>query len=286
MRKRNLQSSVSHVKGKKSDSAHAWQPKAARLMPRIHICGNFLYAKLQVCVNQFFCEIAHTVVTKCCPKTLEMYTELSVDEYVYCTPIPKHTLKYTKVKVHHTQDKHTQLSSLALLPLTHQSMLTHTHYQLATCALKNSTLAEANLPEYVDTYTLLPIYLCPKDRHCRSNCFFCTISWPNRYHTLSQVWMGCNGCPHQKWIIIFSPIKRTNWWQFEYSNAHFGMNASSWMVWMRLHTHSGAIVSALFENQQILNCVQFKNNGWSRWIEQTKLSSTWIWSGLGLGLVE
>ncbi len=35
------------------------------------------------------------------------------DQYVYGTPIPKHTHKYTKVKVLGTQDKHTQLSSFA-----------------------------------------------------------------------------------------------------------------------------------------------------------------------------
>ncbi len=28
------------------------------------------------------------------------------DQYIYRTPIPKHMLKYTKVKVPHTQDKH------------------------------------------------------------------------------------------------------------------------------------------------------------------------------------
>ena len=69
--------------------------------------------------------------------------------YTAYIPHPKHTLKYTKVKVLHTQDKHTQLSSFALLHcypmyklkvllmLTHQSTLTHTHCWLATCALLN-----------------------------------------------------------------------------------------------------------------------------------------------------
>ncbi len=58
-------------------------------------------------------------------------------------------LKYTKAKVPHTQDKHTQLSSLAELSyypiksLAESSpppMLTYTHYSLATWALKNSTV--------------------------------------------------------------------------------------------------------------------------------------------------
>ncbi len=38
-------------------------------------------------------------------------TSLSRDQFAYRIPNPKHTHKYTKVKVPHTQDKHTQLSN-------------------------------------------------------------------------------------------------------------------------------------------------------------------------------
>ncbi len=54
------------------------------------------------------------------------------------------TLKYTKVKVPHTQDKHTQLSSFA---------------QLFCYPIKS--LADTNPPEYVDRHSLLTDYLCP-----------------------------------------------------------------------------------------------------------------------------
>ncbi len=57
--------------------------------------------------------------------------------YVYRI-YPKHTHKYTKIKVLHTQDKHTQLSSFA---------------ELQCYPIKS--LADANLPEYVDTHYLL-----------------------------------------------------------------------------------------------------------------------------------
>ena len=67
------------------------------------------------------------------------------EEYVYRTPTPKHTQKYTKVKVLHTQDKHTQLSSFAWL---HCKPI--------------KSLADVNLPEYVDRHSLLTTgYLCP-----------------------------------------------------------------------------------------------------------------------------
>ena len=75
----------------------------------------------------------------------------SCDEYANRIPNPKHTPKCTEAKVPHTQDKHTQLSSFAELhchchyPIkslsASQSMLPHTHYRMATCAFKNSTLA-------------------------------------------------------------------------------------------------------------------------------------------------
>ena len=70
------------------------------------------------------------------------------DEYEYRMPDPKQrisTPKYTKAKVQCTQDKHTQLRRALLLPkkallmLACLCMLTHTHYGLATCALKNWT---------------------------------------------------------------------------------------------------------------------------------------------------
>ncbi len=66
------------------------------------------------------------------------------DQYVYRIPDPKHTLKYTEVKVPHTQYKHTQLSSLTWL----------------SCSPAKS-LADANLPEYVDTHLLPTGYLHP-----------------------------------------------------------------------------------------------------------------------------
>ncbi len=67
---------------------------------------------------------------------------VSSDEYVCCTPIPNCTLQCTKVKVLHTQDKHMQLSSFAEL-----------HFHLI------KSLADANLPEYVETYSLPTGYL-------------------------------------------------------------------------------------------------------------------------------
>ena len=78
---------------------------------------------------------------------------VSSHEYAYRIPNPKHTPKYTKAKVLHTQDKHTQLSSFSELycyPIenfaatslpqyAYQSMLTHTHGRMAACTLENST---------------------------------------------------------------------------------------------------------------------------------------------------
>ena len=92
---------------------------------------------------------------KFCFRKSQIFGRIALsDEYANGIPNPKHMPKYTKAKVPHTQDKHTSAEQLcrALLLLlppykkpcccsASQSMLTHTHYQLATCALKNSTSA-------------------------------------------------------------------------------------------------------------------------------------------------
>ena len=68
--------------------------------------------------------IMRTWLYKCVPLNLRLHNPgspgvnlKSCDEYVYCIPNPKHTLKYTKLKVLYRpiQDKHTQLSSFAWL---------------------------------------------------------------------------------------------------------------------------------------------------------------------------
>ena len=66
------------------------------------------------------------------------------DEYVYRIPNPKDMPKYTKAKVWHTQDKHTQLNSFIEL-----------------CCYPIKSLADASLPEYIDTHSLLTGYLRP-----------------------------------------------------------------------------------------------------------------------------
>ncbi len=67
--------------------------------------------------------------------------EYDDDEYAYRTPNPKHRHKYTKVKVLHTQGKHTQLKL---------SIFTW-----------HCCLADANPPEYVNTHSLWTGYLRP-----------------------------------------------------------------------------------------------------------------------------
>ena len=66
------------------------------------------------------------------------------DEYVYCIPNPECMPKYTKAKVLHTQDKHTQLSSFTEL-----------------CCHPIKSLAAPSLPEYVDTHPQPTGYLRP-----------------------------------------------------------------------------------------------------------------------------
>ncbi len=68
------------------------------------------------------------------------------DQYVYHIPNPKHTPKYTKAKVLYAQDKTAQLSSFSEL-----------------CCYPVKSLAAANLPEYVDTHSLLTGYLRPSE---------------------------------------------------------------------------------------------------------------------------
>ncbi len=70
------------------------------------------------------------------------HDKADIDQYAYCIPNPKP--KYTKAKVTPTQDKHTQLSSLA---------------ELGCHPIKS--FAATNPPEYVDTYSLPTGYLHP-----------------------------------------------------------------------------------------------------------------------------
>ena len=62
------------------------------------------------------------------------------DEYAYRIPNPKHTPKYTRAKVPHTQDKHAQLSSFADL--------------CCWLCYPIKSLAATSLPEYVDIHSL------------------------------------------------------------------------------------------------------------------------------------
>ena len=82
------------------------------------------------------------------PSNKASFSKDQNDEYAYRIPNPKHTPKYTKAKVLHAQNKHTQLSSLAELlchPINSHAdanlpeFVDHTHYRLATCAFKNLT---------------------------------------------------------------------------------------------------------------------------------------------------
>ncbi len=73
-------------------------------------------------------------------------TTVSSDEYAYCIPNPKHTPKYTKAKVPHTQYKYIQLSSFTWL-----------------CCYPIKSLAAASPPEYIDTHSLLTGYPRPKE---------------------------------------------------------------------------------------------------------------------------
>ncbi len=66
------------------------------------------------------------------------------DEYVYRITNPKHTHKYTEVKVLCAQDKHTQLSSFT-----------------EPCCHLIKGLADADLPEYVATHSQPTGYLHP-----------------------------------------------------------------------------------------------------------------------------
>ena len=93
---------------------------------------------------------------------------ICADEYVNRTRNPKHTHKYTNVKVLGTQDEHTHeqlwlcyspIKSLA--DATHQSMLTHTlplTGYLHPCELDTCWPYP---PEYADTHSLLTGYLRP-----------------------------------------------------------------------------------------------------------------------------
>ncbi len=78
---------------------------------------------------------------------VHIYVKLANDEYACRTPIPKHALKYTKVKVLHTQDKHTQLSSFAWL--------------CCSPIYINAFLILYYLSEYVDKHSLPTGYLRP-----------------------------------------------------------------------------------------------------------------------------
>ena len=73
------------------------------------------YWKFVIFVFSSIGPLGHSLGVRWWSSARTTHTALYNDEYAYCTPIPKHTLKYTKVKVLPTQDNHIQLSSLAEL---------------------------------------------------------------------------------------------------------------------------------------------------------------------------